>query len=224
MIFSLNMDNLANHVSTLHTRKQTDSTTDIICNICEIKFQTKGELIDHIKIHKSYKLCRNYALNKCGPQSECRYQHTILPPGVHICYKCGITSSSKTDIIKHVKILHGNEMCHNFLLNKCDFQNCMFSHKSSHAQNVEKVSKQEMLTPSAPTETDFVNLPITGPVVRTEERAQPQTLLEEQLSPQQQETIRQETVRIITMHMEQMLPQILSQITQAMTKKTVIPK
>ena len=65
------LDNLANHVSTLHARKHLYMTADIICNICEMKFQTKSELIDHIKIHKSYKLCKNYAMNNCGPQIEC---------------------------------------------------------------------------------------------------------------------------------------------------------
>ena len=163
-------------------------------------------------------------MNNCGPQIECRYQHTILPPGLHICYKCGVTSPSKTDIMKHIKSKHGNEICHNFLRNRCEYQRCMFSHNNSHAPNVESVPEREMVTPSAPREADFVNLPTIGPVVRIEERAQPQTPQEEVLSPQQQEEMRQVTVRLVTMHMEQMIPQIIAQISEAMTKKTFTPK
>ena len=81
-----------------------------------------------------------------------------------------------------------------------------------------------MVTPSAPREADFVDLPTIGPVVRIEERAQPQTPQEEVLSPQQQEEMRQATVRLVTMHMEQMIPQIIAQISEAITKKTFTPK
>ena len=214
-----NLNDLAAHMNSLHKKSE-----DIICNICEMKVQTKSELIDHIKIHKSYKLCKNYAMNNCGPQIECRYQHTILPPGLHICYKCGVTSPSKTDIMKHIKSKHGNEICHNFLRNRCEYQRCMFSHNNPHALNVESVPEREMVTPSAPREADFVDLPTIGPVVRIEERAQPQTPQEEVLSPQQQEEMRQATVRLVTMHMEQMIPQIIAQISEAMTKKTFTPK
>ena len=77
-----------------------------------------------------------------------------------------------------------------------------------------------MVTPSAPTEADFVDLPTIGPVVRTEERAQPLTPQGERLSVQQLEMIRRETVKQITMYMEQMLPQMLAQITDSLTNKT----
>ena len=87
----------------------------------------------------------------------------------------------------------------------------------SHVKHVEKISEREMVLPSAPTEADFVNLPTIGPVVRTEERAQPQV---EGLSVQQLEVINQVAVKQITMYMEQMLPQILTQITDSLTKKT----
>ena len=219
------LDNLAKHVSMVHGKNHVNTTADFKCNICGMESQTKSELIDHIKIHKSYKPCQNYAMNKCERESEeCRYKHIILPPGVHVCYKCGVTSSSKTDIIKHIKAKHGNEICHNFLLKRCEFQNCMFSHSSTNAQCVEIISEREMETPSAPTESDFFNPSTIGPVVRAEERAQPQTPQGEGLSSQQQEMIRQVTVRQITMHIEKMLPQILANITEAMTKKTIPPK
>jgi hypothetical protein len=110
------------------------------------------------------------------------------------------------------------------MVNKCDFENCMFSHPVTSALNIEKTPEREMETPSAPQEEDFINLPTTGPVVRTEPRAQPQTPQVEGLSSQQWEEIRQVTMRQITMHMEQMLPQILTQITDAITKKTISHK
>ena len=164
----------------------------------------------------SYKPCKKYAVNKCGVQSECRYSHVILPPGVNVCYKCGVTSSSKTDIMKHIKSSHGTEICHNFLLNKCDFDNCMFSHSISNGLNVEIIPERDMVTPTAPTEEDFVNPPTTGPVVRTEPRAQPLTPQVERLS--QEEAIRQVAVNQISMHMEQMLPQIMAKIIEAVTQ------
>ena len=90
----------------------------------------------------------------------------------------------------------------------------------SHVIHVEKISERKMVTPSAPTEADFVDLPTIGPVVRTEERAQPLTPRVEGLSVQQLEMIKQVTVKQITMYMEQMLPQILNQITDSLTNKT----
>ena len=100
----------------------------------------------------------------------------------------------------------------------------MFSHKVSSAQSVEKIPARQMATPSAPTEGDFLNLPTTGPVVRTEPRAQLQTPQVEGLTSQQLEEIRKVTMRRIAMHMEQMIPKIFTQITEAMTKKTLAPK
>ena len=214
------LDNLAKHVRTMHTRKHIKSASDLKCNICEMNVQTKSELIDHIKMHKSYKPCKNYALNKCGSESECRYGHVILPPGLDICYKCGVTSSSKTDMIKHIKAKHGNEICHNFLLKRCEFQTCMFSHRSDNTPSVVRISEREMVTPSAPTESDFVDLPTTGPVVRTEERAHPVTPQVEGL----QDIIRQVTVQQISMHLEQMLPQLIAQISQSITQMNLSHK
>ena len=216
-----NLDHLSNHVATMHKSKQMNDSSEIKCNNCEMKFKTKSELLDHIKVHKSYKLCKNYALNKCGPESECRYKHMILPPGVHICYKCGVTSASKTDIMRHIRAKHGDEICHNFILNRCEYQSCMFSHNTSSAPSVEKIPERVMVTPSAPLEANFGNLSTIGPVVGTEERAQPHM---EGLSPQQQEMIKQVAVKQITMYMEQMLPQILAQITDSLTKKTPAPQ
>jgi hypothetical protein len=210
------LDKLAGHVATVHKRILNKNASEIKCNKCETKFQTKDELMTHIKTHMSYKPCKKYAVNKCGVQSECRYSHVILPPGVNVCYKCGVTSSSKTDIMKHIKSSHGTEICHNFLLNKCDFDNCMFSHSISNGLNVEIIPERDMVTPTAPTEEDFVNPPTTGPVVRTEPRAQPLTPQVERLS--QEEAIRQVAVNQISMHMEHMLPQIMAKMIEAVTQ------
>ena len=190
------------------------------CNNCETKFQTKGDLMEHIKTHKSYKPCKKYALNKCDmSENECRYKHVILPPGVHVCYKCGVTSSSKTDIMKHIKSYHGTEICYNFLLNKCDFDNRIFSHAIPNGLNADTTPEREMATPSAPTVEDFIDLPTTGPVVRTEPRAQPQTSQVEGLS--KEEKICQVAVNQISLHMEQMLPQIMTKIIEAITQMNI---
>ena len=217
MVECVSLDILAKHVSTVHKRDENIISADFKCNICGIKCQTKSVLIEHIKTHKSHKLCKKYAVNKCEESdSECRYKNVILPPGDQICYKCGVTTSSKTDLIKHIKSGHGTEICHNFLANKCDFEKCMFS----HVNPVEKISEREMVTPTAPTEADFVDLPPIGPVGRTEERAQPQTPQVEAL----QDIIRQVTIKEISMHLEQMLPQIIAKISQTITQKNLTPK
>ena len=210
------LDKLAMHVATLHKRPLSKNAVQIKCNQCETKFQTKDELMEHLKSHKSYKPCKRYVENKCGTENECRYKHVILPPGVQVCYKCGVTSSSKTDIMKHIKSSHGTKICHNFLLNKCDFDHCMFSHAIPSEIYVEITPEREMDTPTAPTEEDFFNLPTTGPVVRTEPRAQPLNPQVKGLSGE--EAIRQVVVTQISMHMEKMLPEIMAKITEAITQ------
>ena len=206
------------------------------------KLPTKSELMEHIKSHRSYKLCKKYAVNQCGPQSECRYQHSILPPGVHICYKCGVISSSKTDIMKHIKSSHGTEICFNFLLNKCEFINCMFSHSISSAQYVENIPEREMALPSAPnddstTDTvamtelcaqplinqDFPNLPISRPevwsqVVAKRQKAQDSVLLN---MPQQlQDQTMVVTTQVIQAQLQKMIPQILEAVLAALKSPT----
>jgi hypothetical protein len=190
--------------------------------------------MEHIKTHRSYKLCKKYAVNKCEESdSECRYKHVILPPGVQICYKCGVTTSSKTDLIKHIKSKHGAEICHNFLANKCDFEKCMFSHIVPSAQSVKKIPERQMATPSAPTEEDFLNLPTTGPVVRTEPRAQqeqettrlptPRSVLWSsivtqepitvpRMSEEAQNKIKKMATHVIESQIKELLPQILTKV------------
>ena len=227
------LDKLAKHVTTVHKREENTMSAYLTCNICEFKCQAKVKLMEHIKTHRSYKLCKKYAVNKCEVESECRYGHVILPPGVQICYKCGVTTSSKTDLIKHIKSKHGAEICHNFLANKCDFEKCMFSHIVPSAQSVEKIPERKMATPSAPTEEDFLNLPTTGPVVRTEPRAQqeqettslynPRSVLWSSILTQQpitvprmseeaQNKIKKMATHVIESQIKELLPQILTKV------------
>ena len=97
----------------------------------------------------------------------------------------------------------------------------MFSHTSSSVINVETIPERIMSTPSAPTEEDFPNLPTIGPVVRTESRAEQEQETTKPVlwgSIVAQGQIRQVAVKEISMHMEQMLPQIMAKITEAITQ------
>ena len=49
------LDIIAKHVTEVHKREDKVIGENINCIICEIKFQSKGVLMEHIKTHKSYK-------------------------------------------------------------------------------------------------------------------------------------------------------------------------
>jgi hypothetical protein len=119
-----------------------------------------------------------------------------------------------------------------FLANKCDFEKCMFSHTVSSAINVEIIQERIMATPSAPMEEDFINLPTTGPVVRTEPRAEqeqetarpvlwsslvaqgPKTV--PNLSEEALNKIKKMTTQVIESQIKEMLPQILTKVAAAL--------
>ena len=139
-------------------------------------FPSKNDLNGHIKeTHKTHKPCNKFPGNRCEyDDDECRYRHIILQQGEHICYKCGEITTSRTNIMNHIKEIHGNILCHKFLLNKCTyFSRCLYSHSGTPGQCVERTPAREMVTPSAPLEEDFPSLPTSSPMVGAGARAQP---------------------------------------------------
>ena len=113
----------------------------------------------------------------------------------------------------------------------------MFSHKVASAQSVEKIPARQMATPSAPTEEDFLNPPTTGPVVRTEPRAQqeqektslptPRSVLWSSivtqepttvpsLSEEAQNKIKKMATHVIESQIKELLPEILTKVIEAL--------
>ena len=103
------------------------------CNICEDKFITKNDLMNHINlVHPSYKPCRDYQKQICK-RTKCRYKHQILKEGYSVCFQCGKEFSDKSFMKKHIKTAHSSATCIKFLKNECDRQDgtedeCWFTH------------------------------------------------------------------------------------------------
>ena len=168
------------------------------CYQCELSFSSKEEMKQHLKEHKSYKPCRKFQTNSCELiEEDCSFNHIILGPNEQICYKCNHITTSKTELMKHIKDMHGNEVCHKFLANKCDFASrCLFRHTSSAVKNVDRVS-----TPARHTMQDFPNTLTTGPVVRPQGRPQNQSLVPtwSQICQQDQNSIQTLTSQMMLM-------------------------
>ena len=122
------------------------------CDNCDIKFNNQTNFDAHIREnHLTYKPCKTFATNECEYEGECRFRHIILQRGQHICYKCGVIFNSKTDLTRHIKNVHGNEICKKFKENKCQYgSKCHFKH-------TQIVQRQEQ---AIPTNQDFPALPI----------------------------------------------------------------
>ena len=124
-------------------------------------------------------------------------------------------------MMNHVKEAHGETVCHRFLLNKCTYNNrCLFSHIVPQSQRMEKTPEKEILTPTAPTEEGFLNLPTSGPVEGAGDRAQPHMVAPKlhQMSREYLEIIRQSTTQAILKYVQQILPQITNQIMTDLQK------
>ena len=216
------IDELAKHVTSDH--KNTSSTYDAYkCSQCGMSLSSNGELNNHIiESHKNYKPCKNYAVNRCEYNEDCRFYHIILPPGQHICYKCATQTKTKSDMMKHIKDVHGGTVCHKFLLNKCDFTRCLFSHIVPSVPGVAKVPEElparQFEVPSAPREEDFPNLPTMGPVVRAEGRAEER---DQAKSPVQQVHQFPGLINFqdMTKVIEHMLPQIMEKVLSILASK-----
>ena len=70
--------------------------------------------------------------------------------------------------MNHVKEKHGHEICQKFIECKCSYSRCLFPHKVTDVITVENVSRiieqRSIKSNTTPSESDFVNLPTTGPV------------------------------------------------------------
>ena len=123
------------------------------CKFCEMEFRLKRDLTTHIQNnHKTFKLCIKYAENKCEFGKDCLYNHIILTSHQHICFKCGEMFTSKGDLMKHIKSLHGRIQCHRYLKKECKYSDdsCMFSHQGKTNENIENNNQ--------PSSQDFQNV------------------------------------------------------------------
>ena len=118
-----------------------------------------------------------------------------------ICFKCGKEWESKTDLINHIKSVHGNTICHKFQENKCDRSSteCIFSHKST-TQRVSSPTIQQ----------DFHNNP--PPPLHSPARGMGN--MSSHIQNQQQ---KKKTQTISPVNIMDMIPQIVSQVIQALT-------
>ena len=118
---AMNRDQLLEHLEKKHDKH--------ICNSCNIACISKNELKKHIgESHRSHKPCRDYATNSCE-YAECRFRHIKLRENEHICYKCGVRSSTIKDLMMHIREIHGSEPCTKFAKGECDRNlRCWYSH------------------------------------------------------------------------------------------------
>ena len=114
------------------------------CNNCNITCNSKTELKTHIvNNHKSHKPCRDYATGSCEHEyEECKFKHIILQRGQYICYKCGDIFKTQTELMNHIKIIHGQEPCLRFKSGECQYGNrCIFSHVRLSAKSVTRTQE-----------------------------------------------------------------------------------
>ena len=164
-----NKDLLKQHVDIKHKGVQDkeratiqEVSNETPCTMCNMNFKSKTKLNIHKKeIHnKSLKPCRNFPTNSCEYDDECNFTHTILSHGQHMCFKCGDILENKSMMIKHIKTIHGQELCKKFKDNKCDFgERCFYKHIINPAQ---VVTQNLQVPPPQYTHQVFPNLPATG--------------------------------------------------------------
>ena len=183
--------------------------------MCNKPFRTKRELSHHMSAdHKSYKPCDYFKEGKCDVDGECRYNHEILEPGQEICFKCGDKFNSKRDLRRHIEEIHGHEICHRYIQNKCTVRRCLFSHIMPNAPNVDRISQRRVAP--VPTQADFHSLPTAGPVVWSQAVAQgPKAPVMSNLSAEAQnknKTLEAQVLQTLV----QMVPQITQQLAAAL--------
>ena len=122
--------------------------------------------------------------------------------------------NSKRDLRRHIEEIHGHEICHRYIQNKCTVRRCLFSHIMPNAPNVDRIS-QGRVAP-VPTQADFHSLPTAGPVVWSQAVAQgPKAPVMSNLSAEAQnknKTLEAQVLQTLI----QMVPQITQQLAVAL--------
>ena len=199
-LYFRNIGDLSNHMDITH-----DKNEEILvkCNHCGKGCKDKEEIKTHIFYdHQTYKPCKKYGIGTCEAR-RCRFNHIKLQGKNEICFKCGEQFESKTDLINNIKSIHGNTICHKFLENKCDrnSEECIFSH-SITTQGV----------PSRVIQQDFHRTP--PPPLHSPGRGMPNMSTHIQNQQQKKDT---QAIPPRVMNIVDMIPQIVSQIIQALT-------
>ena len=127
------------------------------CKFCDFKTQSKQDLETHkLNTHRSYKPCTKFAKGECTYGDACIFNHKILSDKDFICYTCGNVFQTKTELLKHIKTVHGHVNCRNFTLNKCRYSSeaCFFTHEKDLHSNKEtsndNLDFQNVMTNLAP--------------------------------------------------------------------------
>ena len=146
---------LKNHLlnSPGHSSGQVRGKPAIKCKFCEERFIDTKLLVRHKnKNHKTYKICDYFKEGKCK-RSPCRYSHKVIKEGNCVCFHCGKEFSQKHDLYNHRKSDHKNEVCKNFMVNKCERteEECWFS----HVKNVNTSSGRTSQAKDTPVNTDL---------------------------------------------------------------------
>ena len=106
----------------------------ITCNICKKKFQTKHLLMCHIraKHYGTLPNCKNYQNGTCKfNDASCWFPHKKNETMVFKCRYCDETLNSKSEVMKHQKVIHEEKIhiCKMHLKNMCRFRhNCWYMH------------------------------------------------------------------------------------------------
>ena len=94
------------------------------CKICEEEFNSKVELINHIKANhlETISLCKDYLNDKCiNEKEECHYLHAEKekPPSDRTCKKCDKTLESFEELSDHDKT-HKSSQTGQFKCEQCE--------------------------------------------------------------------------------------------------------
>ena len=192
------------------TEEQSETQIQTIkCNLCGVGFNNIHEMKIHKKTnHGSHKLCRHFSINdptRCSHGQYCTFSHIPILEGKHRCFDCGEDFNSKNDMMLHRKSIHKERViiCRKFVHGQCRLNTeCWFTHPTSgttpgptsgpHQDHIRTTSgphQDHIRTMSGPNSQDFQPRPVVWePPIRREERVR--TML------------------------NQMIPQILSQIMQ----------
>ena len=141
---------LTNHINLKHTVKQ-DESTGKNCYICDAKFSTHYDLMNHRKEKHIDRInqCRNFLSGTCRFTSiKCWWKHEEMPQKKQeevACKFCDKTFSSKRDLMNHRKQLHLSKCrpCVNYGKGICLYedQKCWYQH-----ENIVEVEKEIVMT------------------------------------------------------------------------------